>query len=155
MTKLSYLSWSSFGKESYSLAKKVKASKIQFDLVIGIARGGIPVAMVIGDLLNLEIDIVKVKSYTGIKERVKPKILTKLSKGIRGKKVLIVDDLIEYGDTMKTVMRYLNLQKPASIKTAVLYKKPWSTIEPDFHNKTVDTWIVFPWDIEETKRLQK
>lgn len=155
MTKLAYLSWSSFGKASYYLTQKVKASKIKFDLVIGIARGGIPIAMVISDSLNIGIETVKVKSYTGIKKRIKPRIISKLSVSIRGKRILLVDDLVEYGDTMETVIKHLNIQKPAGIKTAVLYKKPWSKFEPDFYNKIVDTWIAFPWEIEETRRLLK
>jgi hypoxanthine phosphoribosyltransferase len=155
MTKLTYLSWSSFGKASYSLAKKIKASRIKFDLIIGITRGGVPLAMVIGDSLNVGIDTITVKSYTGIKKKTKPRILSELNESIRGKRILLVDDLVEYGDTMEIVIKYLNIQKPAEIKTAVLYKKPWSKIEPDFYDKKVDTWIVFPWEIGETKRLKK
>lgn len=155
MTNLSYLTWNSFGKESYSLARKVKKSKIKFDLIIGIARGGIPVALVIGDVLEAEMDTINVKSYTGIKKRTKPKILSTLHGNVKGKKILVVDDLIEYGDTMKAVMNYLKARKPLVVKTAVLYKKPWSKITPDFYNRVVDKWIVFPWNIEETKKLRE
>lgn len=155
MTKLSYLSWNEFGRDSYSLARKVKASKIDFDLVIGIARGGIPVALVIDDFLNIKTEVLTVKSYVGIKKRTKPKILSRLNNSIKGKRVLIADDLIDYGDTMEAILKYLKKKKPAEMKVAVLYKKPWSRIEPDFYLKVVDSWIVFPWNIYETKRLGK
>jgi len=61
------------------LADEVGASREKFDLVIGIARGGIPVAMVVSDRLGSKVDFINVKSYTDVGERVKPKILTTLT----------------------------------------------------------------------------
>ena len=136
-----------------ALTKKIKSGGNEYDLVIGVARGGIPVAMVVADMLGARIDIINIKSYTGVAVRNKPKIISTLTSGVEGKRLLIVDDLVDEGKTMRTVIRYLKRMRPGAMHTAVLFKKPWSRIEPDFYFKTTDRWIVFPWDIWEMKRL--
>lgn len=155
--KLLYLSWQEYGRLAYALAHKILKKRTGAELVIGIARGGVPLAMVIADELAVKMDIVNVKSYVGIgagnEARHAPRILTTLTGTIRGRSVLIVDDLIEHGDTMKAMVKYISKGKPRKIITAVMFKKPWSKFEPDFYLRTVNTWVVFPWDKYETKRL--
>ena len=157
MEKLSYIDWATFGKNAQELARQVKKNGADFDLVIGVAQAGIPLALAIADELDREVDIIRVKSYTGINKRTEPKILNKLSKNINGMSVLVVDDLVDHGITMNTLIAYLKTKHPKSITTAVLFKKPWSKFTPDFYLKTVDTWVVFPWntkkDTKESKML--
>ncbi|MGA2198956.1 MAG: phosphoribosyltransferase [Nitrososphaerales archaeon] len=152
MPKLRYLSWAQYGELVTRLADEVGASREKFDLVIGIARGGIPVAMVVSDRLGSKVDFINVKSYTDVGERVKPKILTTLTERMSGKRVLVVDDLIDGGETMETVTDYLGSEKPRVMKTAVLFTKPWSAFVPDFSLQTVDTWVVFPYERGEVRR---
>ncbi len=152
MPKLRYLSWAQYGELVTRLADIVISSGEKFDLVVGIARGGIPVAMVVSDRLGCKIDFLNVKSYTDVGERTKPKILTTIIEDISGKKVLVVDDLVDGGETMETVTGYLGSEKPRAIKTAVLFTKPWSAFVPDFSLQTVDTWVVFPYERGEVRR---
>lgn len=157
--RMLYLSWARYGRLAYALARRIKKRDGRFDIVVGIARGGVPLAMVVADVLDVKIDIINVKSYTGIgsgkEARGKPRILTTLTGRIAGSDVLLVDDLIEHGDTMKSVIKYLRKDRPRSITTAVMFRKPWSGFEPDFFLATVDRWIVFPWDKHETARRMK
>jgi hypoxanthine phosphoribosyltransferase len=134
------------------LADNIAMGGKKFDLVIGIARGGIPVAMVVADRLGTRIDFLNVKSYTDVGERVKPQILTTITEDIFGKRVLLVDDLVDGGDTMATVTRYLHSEGPKALKTAVLFTKPWSTFQPDYSLQIVDNWIVFPYERGEVRR---
>jgi uncharacterized protein len=152
LPRLRYLSWSQYGELVTKLADEVASSGEKFDLVIGIARGGIPVAMVIADTQGTKIDFINVKSYTDVGERVKPQILTTIVERITGKRVLIVDDLVDGGETMQTVTEFLSSEKPKLMKTAVLFTKPWSTFVPDYSLQTVDTWIVFPYERGEVRR---
>ncbi len=73
---------------------------------------------------------------------------------MKGKNVLLVDDLVDQGDTIDTVSKYLHSQGPALLKTAVLFKKPWSSADPDYFLEIVDKWIVFPWEHGEVSRLR-
>ena len=155
MAKYWYIGWAEYGRLADSLSVRIKSSGSEFDLVIGIARGGVPLAMVIADRIGVKMDMINVKSYTGIGRRVKPKILSTLMDGVKGRRILLVDDLVDHGETMKMLTEYLGAMRPSVLGTATLLKKPWSTFSPDYCLKTVDTWVVFPWEKEEARRLRK
>jgi hypothetical protein len=53
---------------------------------------------------------------------------------------------------MAFLARYLADQKPKSLETAVMFKKPWSKTEPDYFLETVTEWIVFPFELGEVSR---
>ncbi len=152
MPNFRYISWSEYGNLAEALAEKVRANGKKYDLVIGIARGGIPVAMVVSDHLNVKIDFINVKSYNDIGKRTAPRILSTLVEGVAGKDVLLVDDLVDQGDTMAFLTRYLNDQKPKTLETAVMFRKPWSKTEPNYYLETVTEWIVFPFELGEVGR---
>ncbi len=152
MANFRYISWSEYGNLAEALAEKVRATGKSFDLVIGIARGGIPVAMVVSDHLNVKVDIINVKSYNDIGKRTTPRILSTLTEGVGGKHILVVDDLVDQGDTMAFVKHYLSEQEPRDMETAVLFKKPWSKTEPDYYLESVDEWVVFPFELGEVNR---
>ena len=154
MAEYKYVSWPEYGKLAEALAEKVRSSGKRFDLVVGIARGGMPVAMVVSDHLDVRIDFINVKSYFGIGERGTPKILSTLTDEIAGKNILIVDDLVDQGDTMKVVEGYLSGQGPKLLEVAVLFKKPWTRFEPDYYLEVVDRWVVFPFERSEVNRLR-
>lgn len=154
MAEFRYISWPEYGNLAEALAEKVRAKGKKFDLVIGIARGGLPVAMVVSDHLGTRIDFINVKSYDGIAQRGAPKILSTVTEDIGGKGVLVVDDLVDEGDTIETVRKHLGAHKPRLIETAVLFKKPWSKIEPDYYLEVVTEWVVFPFELNEISRLK-
>ncbi len=154
MTEFRYINWTEYGNLADALAEKIRSHGEGFDLIIGIARGGIPVAMVVSDHLDVKLDIINVKSYDGIAQRGQPRILSTLTDPVKGKNILLVDDLVDEGETMETVSKYLKTQGPNLLKTAVLFKKPWTKTEPDYFLEVVDKWIVFPWEHGEVNRLR-
>jgi len=154
MAEYRYVSWPEYGSLVEALAEKVRSSGKRFDLIVGVVRGGMPVAMVVSDHLNVRIDFISVKSYVGIGERGAPKIISTLTEEIRGKNVLIVDDLVDHGDTMKVLEEYLSRQNPKLMEVAVLFKKPWTQFEPDYYLEVVDRWVVFPFELNEVNRLR-
>ena len=154
LTKFRYVSWPEYGNLAEALAEKVRSSGKKFDLVIGIARGGMPVAMVVSDHLGVKIDFINVKSYEGIAQRGAPKIISTITEDIRGKNVLVVDDLVDHGDTMETVRAHLDMHDPKLLEAAVLFKKPWCRIEPEYYLEVVDRWVVFPFELSEVNRLR-
>ena len=152
MPNFRYISWSEYGNLAEALAEKIRARGRHYDLVVGIARGGIPVAMVVSDHLDVKIDFVNVKSYNDIGKRTPPRILSTLVEGVKEKDVLLVDDLVDQGDTLVFMKKYLSDQNPKSLETAVLFRKPWSTVEPDYFLETVSEWVVFPFELGEVGR---
>jgi len=154
MDEYRYVSWPEYGFLAEALAEKVHSSGKRFDLVVGVARGGMPVAMVVSDHLDVRIDFINVKSYVGIAERGVPKIISTLTEEIAGKNILIVDDLVDHGDTMKVVEEYLSGHGPKLLEAAVLFKKPWTKFDPDYYLEVVDRWVVFPFELNEVNRLR-
>ncbi|MGD0477747.1 MAG: phosphoribosyltransferase family protein [Nitrososphaerales archaeon] len=155
MTDFRYVGWAEYGNLTEALAEKVRLSGKTFDLVIGIARGGIPVAMVVSDRLGVKIDTITVKSYSGIAERGSVRILSTLTEDIKGKRVLLVDDLVDQGDTMSGVKGFLSEKGAKVVETAVLFKKPWSKIKPDYFLERTGEWLVFPFELSEVNSLRK
>lgn len=142
----------SFG-EVYSisrlLARKIKASGYHPDLIIAIGRGGyIPGRLVSDFLLFNELTTMKVEHYMrGAEMKEEARIRFPLSVDIGGKKVLIVDDITDTGDTLKLSVGYVQSLNPSEIKTAVLQHKTCSSFVPDFYGQKVIRWrwIIYPW----------
>ena len=155
MTGFRYIGWAEYGSLTEALAEKVRSSGKAFDLVVGIARGGIPVAMVVSDRLGIKIDTITVRSYSGIAERGSVRILTTLTEDIKGKSVLLVDDLVDQGDTISGVRAFLKENSAKAVETAVIFKKPWSKTHPDYFLETTEDWIVFPFEVTEVDALRK
>ncbi len=148
------VSWDEAARMARILARKIKSSGFKPDLVIGIARGGLVPARIICDLL-LQKDLASVKiEHWGIAKTqgsAKIKFHLPMEVDISGKKILIVDDVADTGDSFFVIMEYLKDKKPAEIRTAALQYKTCSTFVPDYwgekHGKWM--WIIYPWEIYE------
>ncbi len=145
------ITWQEFGDYSEKLAQLVIDGKGQgIDIVIGIARGGLPLSMVVSDRLRVPIDFINIKSYKGIGLRESPQILSILYENLSGKVTLLVDDIVDEGDTMKVAIEHIQSTfKPKQILTAALFTKPWSKFKPNFSVEVSSDWIVFPWEKNE------
>lgn len=139
-------------EEAYRLAKilsrKIKSSGFEPDLVIGIARGGLVPARVVCDfLLQKDLAAIKVEHWGIAATLGKAKIKFPLPIDISGKRVLIVDDVADTGDTFSVIMDYIKGKAPLEVKTAVLHYKTCSTSVPDYWAERQDKWkwIIYPW----------
>ena len=63
---------------------------------------------------------------------------------IEGKRVLVVDDVVDSGRTLALVLDLLT-NVGAQPRSAVVYAKPTTVVEPDYVWARTDKWIVFPW----------
>lgn len=134
------------------LSDEIKKNNENFDVIIGISRGGIIPARILADMLGVkEIYIISSKYYKGIEKRIrKPLVEVNFNlKKLKNKNILIVDDVADTGITLSTIIKETNLKA----KTLTLYKKPRSKFEPDYYYDITTEWIVFPWEIFETKKL--
>lgn len=96
-------------------------------LFIGILKGSfVFMADLIRELeLPVEIDFVKLSSYgTGTKTSGKVKMVQGLKTLIKGRDVLVVEDIVDTGLTVSFLMEYLRKKKPASLKLCALTDKP-------------------------------
>ncbi|MFX4220824.1 MAG: xanthine phosphoribosyltransferase [Thalassobaculum sp.] len=118
-----------------------------FKGIIGITRGGlVPAAIVARELELRLIDTIGVSSYAGYDgprgklQVVKPPSLTEDGDGW-----LIVDDLVDTGETAKVVRAML-----PKAHFATIYAKPAGRplVDTFVTEVSQDTWIYFPWDTE-------
>jgi hypoxanthine phosphoribosyltransferase len=142
------LTWDRFGVAVRELAAQVAASGFAPDLVLGIARGGLPAAGGIAYALGAKmVGTLNVEFYTGVDARLDdPVVLPPLldMDAVCGASVLVVDDVADSGRTLQLVLRLLDgLVHEA--RTAVLYDKPASVVRPDYCWARTAAWIEFPW----------
>jgi len=94
--------------------------------------------------IDMECDFMRVKSYINRKQG--DIVISKdLETPIKGKHVYIIDDIYDTGNTMKAVIEYLEVKKPASISivTLVARKNSPSPEQKSYHAFTIDEeWIV-------------
>ena len=113
-------------------------------LVIGLLRGSF---VFCSDLVRemkskMEIDFMTTSSYENNESSSGDvKIFGDLRSEVKGRQVLIVDDIIDTGHTLKTVAEAINKMEPASVKTAVMLDKPSRRevdFSADFTGSTID-----------------
>lgn len=115
-------------KEIKVLAKELKADyKDKNPLVVGILKGALPF---MADLIKetdvfLEYDMMDVSSYgTATTSSGEVKIIKDLDSSVSGRHVLIVEDIIDTGRTLKYLQDMFKNRKAASVKIVTLLDKP-------------------------------
>ncbi len=147
-------SWDNVYDMCIRAADKIKRSKYRPKLIVAISRGGWVPGRILSDLLeNPKIATIKVEYYVDIyKTRSKPKITQPLTVDVKGKHVLLVDDIADSGNSLKLVKNHLLELGAANVKICTLYQKPWSIVTPDFVVRKTDAWVCFPHEIFETMK---
>ena len=142
------LSWKQLERLVRKLASKIRESGWKPQCLIGITVGGIiPLALLADEFDTKNIATVSARSYSK-KRQGKLRITSLPEIDLRGKRVLLVDEIADRGTTLKYISKLLMRQyKVRELKTAVLVvnKKNCETW-PDFRVLEVDRWVVFPWD---------
>tara|TARA_B100001540_G_scaffold303283_1_gene311714 strand:+ start:38 stop:574 length:537 start_codon:yes stop_codon:yes gene_type:complete len=72
---------------------------------------------------NITLDTVRVKSYSKT-ERRDIKIINDISIDLEGKKVLIVEDIVDTGQTVNFLYKYVKDKKPENVKIVSFLFKP-------------------------------
>jgi hypoxanthine phosphoribosyltransferase len=96
-------------------------------LLIGILKGSfVFMADLVRELgLPIEVDFVKLSSYGSSTETSgKVKIVQGLKTPIKGRDVLVLEDIVDTGLTVSFLMDYLRKKKPASLRLCALVDKP-------------------------------
>ena len=145
------VTWNQTYKMLLSQAEKI-TRHFNPEILVGLARGGWIPTRIMSDLLdNPTVASVRIECYTGQSQNKEQVLLTQpVSAKVTDKQVLLVDEVVETGRSLKLAEEHIRSQGAAEIKTATLFYKPWSALKPDFYEKQTKLWIVFPWEIKET-----
>jgi hypoxanthine phosphoribosyltransferase len=84
--------------------------------------------------IDCEITFIRLSSYEGTRSSGQVKSIVGLKEEIKGRDVIIVEDIVDTGKTMTELLAQLEEKQPASIKIATLLdKKEARTHEVDIH----------------------
>ncbi len=95
-------------------------------LLLGVLNGAFIFAadLVREMTIPFEISFVKLASYQGTISSGKVKEIIGISENLQGRHVIIVEDIVDTGRTMKRMMETLGTRQPASISICALLVKP-------------------------------
>jgi hypoxanthine phosphoribosyltransferase len=134
--------WPFFGELCRGLALKVFR---EFDpqLVIGIAKAGVIPGAVVASILQRDFASIAI---TRTESGAAPTVIAGPPRLVTGKRVLVVDETCDSGDTMKLALSAVRDLKPAAVRTAVSFRT--GDYAPDFWALATQSFIILPWDRE-------
>ena len=110
-----------------NVAKQISADMDGKDpLFVCILNGSFMFASELMKRVNIpsELTFVKMSSYQGTKSSGKIKEIYGLEEDIRGRSVVIVEDIVDTGHTMSLILDQLACDEPADVRIATLLFKP-------------------------------
>jgi hypoxanthine phosphoribosyltransferase len=110
------------------LAEEINADFSEVDLLfmVIILRGGCFFGVDLAKRLRMPVrlDYVRVTTYSGTQSTGVVSLVSDIMTDVRGKPVLVVDDIVDTGFTMEWILRYLELKHAGVLRVAALLDKP-------------------------------
>ncbi|MFH1511289.1 MAG: hypoxanthine phosphoribosyltransferase [Candidatus Woesearchaeota archaeon] len=106
------------------IAESIKESNKMWHCVIALNGALFFAADLLRELRDCTYDTIQVSSYEGTQSTRTPEIKKSLSKPVKGRDVLVIEDIIDTGHTAKFLRQYLEDQGANSVKIAALLSKP-------------------------------
>jgi len=146
------MSWDRFQRLAQETARKIAESGYETDFMVGLARGGWVLSRVLCDYLGVK-DLVSLKvEHWGVTATPdgKARIKYPFDVDLTGRRVLVVDDITDTGESMIVAMDYVKTLNPLEVRTASLQHITGSTFTPDFYGEEISwRWVIFPWNYVE------
>jgi xanthine phosphoribosyltransferase len=119
------------------------------DALVSIARGGLVLGHLLSEALNTrEIYSINSIHYEGTKKLDTFEIYN-IPNLTRMNKVILVDDIIDSGETIVEVLKNLREKFPnCEFKVATIFYKKSALVQPDFSVKEAKNWIDFFWEVD-------
>lgn len=156
---INYFSWKKISTIVKNMSDNIRKD-YDPEIIISVVRGGMIPSVILSHTLNVR-KIENIKSIETISDEInaikqEPMIDEKINLSeIRGKKVLIVDDILGSGATIRKIREEIKRWKPKELKTAIciVNEENWEKSNKSNYNdeieyigKIVRGWVVFPWE---------
>jgi uncharacterized protein len=154
-----YVSWSDYHRSIEQLALMVHRSQWPFNQIVCLAKGGLRIGDILCRISGQPLAILSTASYRGEGNRQREAITfsndLSMTTANVGSHVLLVDDLVDSGQTLVRSIDWLERRYGFyidEIRTAVLWRKDCSIITPDYavHYLKDNPWIHQPFEKYET-----
>jgi hypoxanthine phosphoribosyltransferase len=154
-----------FTRDEIQATVKKLAAEIRQDylgkhpILIGVLKGSF---MFLADLMRhldfpLEVEFIRLSSYGDRESSGKIKLVHGLQSKVKGRHVLVVEDIVDTGLTTAFVLDYLRRKKPASLKLCVLTDKPSRRQIPvniDYRGLTVPNKFIVGYGLDWDERFR-
>jgi uncharacterized protein len=140
------LSWSDFDRAVQELARSI-AQSFRAQAVVGVAHGGVFVGGALASALGCEFFPVRISRRSRDKGTSHPRLSGEMPRELKGRRVLLVDDVASSGDTLELACALAREVGAREVVTATLVARPGGFL-PGFHALLTDALVVFPWDYE-------
>jgi hypoxanthine phosphoribosyltransferase len=167
-------SWNDIEAACLDLAYQIRHVNFKPDVILPVLWGGIVPARLLMDILGWDREnclpvIARSYQYNLPQKEISvtlPDVLP-LNDPESANEILIIEEIIDSGRTMVTIMQELIMSYPSiplpHIRVATLFCrqgiwKPGSVLNPDvvFKHRMIDReWVVFPWDKQEHLKGQE
>ena len=108
--------------------------------------------------LDTRLEFIRVSSYEGHESTGKINFKLKLDKPLTDKNVIIVEDIIDSGNTLKALLDYFKSQNPKSLKLCALLNKPSRrTVEGldiDYLGFTINNHFVIGYGLDDDEKYR-
>ena len=146
MEKL-YYSYDLFVKDTQLLVDKCR--DFEPEILLAVARGGLTLA----HLMSQAMDMRNLYTLNSIHYESDLKLDTfnifNIPDVSHAKKVLIVDDIVDSGETIREILKVLNEKFPnVEFRLATLFYKKTAVLKPDYYIKEANQWIDFFWEVD-------
>jgi len=158
-----WVSWDNYHHLIERLALQIHESGWTFDKIVCLARGGLRVGDVISRIYDVPLGILATSSYREAAGTQQGDLdiaqFITITRGTLSGKVLLVDDMVDTGQTFQRVHEHLLRQFPGitDMRSAVLWWKGHSQATPDYYIDKLETnpWIHQPFEDYDSLRPQQ
>jgi len=144
-------SWDKLHSDTLSLCNRVRETGFDPDLIVGIVRGGAVPAVIAShnftvpvSFLNWSTRDLKVKSLQQINEL--------SAAALAGKRILVIEDIVDSGETMYQIKSHLFDNKSNVMYTSLWFNPSQNKVNIHMWANIIDRsidkrWIIFPFEV--------
>ena len=141
------ISWDEFHGLVKALA--VAVAPWRPEVVLPVLRGGAYAGTLLAHILQVEVYPVRLsRRQDDVVVRETPLWLVEPPAAVRGRRVLVVDEMCSSGQTLRMVKEQALALGAAEVRTATLYAHTWGADAVDYTGLITDELVMNPWDRE-------
>jgi len=147
MVKKKYYGYKEFLKDTKLLTKSVK--EFEPNAILAVARGGLTLAHLMAQGLNNRNILTLNSIHYDNTQKLDSIKITNIPDLNKYQRVVIVDDIIDSGDTMLEIYKLLSKEySDIDFKIASLFYKKSAKIQPHYTIREAKEWIDFFWEVD-------
>ncbi|AXX87597.1 putative nucleotide phosphoribosyltransferase [Malaciobacter marinus] len=142
-----YYSYEEFKKDTQKLVNSCR--EYEPDILLAVARGG----LTLSHLMAQAMDMRNLYALNSIHYEGELKLDTfnifNIPDVSHAKRVLVVDDIVDSGETMEEILKVLKEKFPnVEFKLATIFYKKSAVLQPDYTVREAKEWIDFFWEVD-------